>query len=60
MVKFSVEFQSDSINDGRASEGWIFTIFVSVKYSRVVVASLLLQCVHCAVLAMQLTTMSFE
>ena len=36
MVSFGVEFQSDTINNGRVSEAWICTTFLPVKYSRVV------------------------
>ena len=38
VVRFSVEFQSNSVNNGRVSEGWICITFVPVKYSRVVIA----------------------
>jgi len=61
MVSFSVACQSDSVDDGRVSEGWILTMFLSVKYAHVAVVSLLLlRRAYSAVLAAQLTTMSID
>ena len=60
MVSFGVEFQSDTVNDGRVSEGWICTTLVPVKCSRAVVTSILLQHAYSAVLAAQLTTVSLD
>ena len=40
MVSFCAKFQSDRVNDGRDSDGWICTRFLPVKCSHVVVASL--------------------
>ena len=40
ILSIGIKFQSDSVNDGRVIAGGISTTFLSVKYSRVVVASL--------------------
>ena len=40
IVSFCAKFQSDSVNNGRDSDGWICTRFLPVKYSHVVVVSL--------------------
>jgi len=36
-VSFDVKFQSNSVNDGRVIAGRIYTTFLPVKYSHVVV-----------------------
>jgi len=39
ILSIGIKFQRDSVNDGRVIAGGIFTTFLPVKYSRVVVAS---------------------
>ena len=43
IISFNVKFQSDSTKDGGVIAGGIYTMFLPVKYSRVVFASFILQ-----------------
>ena len=43
ILSFDVKFQSDSINNGRVIAGGIYTTFLPVKYSCVVVASFIMR-----------------
>ena len=42
-VSFDVKFQSNSVNDGQVITGGIYTTFLPVKYSHVVVTLFILR-----------------
>jgi len=62
MVSFGVKFLSDSVNNGRVSEGWIFTTIPICKIlmcgGHVIMPSL--WHAYSVVMAAQLTTVSFD
>ena len=41
IVSFGVKFQNNSVNDGQVLAGGIYTMFLPVKYSRVMVTTFL-------------------